>query len=71
MTHTWAMDDPAHFFTTVPDWSPPLQPLLAALPAPAIARARDGFVEAVQDLSRPTGGLETTALLALGRRAST
>ncbi len=71
VTHTWAIDDPAQFFTSLPDWSPPIQPVLAALPPAAIARVRDGFVEAVRDLSRLTGGLETTALLALGRRAST
>ncbi|HVS48912.1 MAG TPA: methyltransferase domain-containing protein [Candidatus Dormibacteraeota bacterium] len=71
VTYTWAIDDPAQFFTSLPDWSPPIQPVLAALPPAAIARVRDGFVEAVRDLSRLTGGLETTALLALGRRAST
>jgi SAM-dependent methyltransferase len=69
VTHTWAMDDPERFFASMPDWAPPLQPILAALPAPAVDRARAGFVEAVRDLARPTGGLETTALLALGRRA--
>jgi SAM-dependent methyltransferase len=71
VTHTWLMDDPARFFETLPDWAPPMQPVLAGLPAAAIGRARDGFVDAVRDLSRETGGLETTALLALGRRAST
>jgi len=71
LTHTWRMDDPARFFASVPDWAPPLQPVFAALPPPAIGRARDGFVEAIRDLSRQTGGLETTALLALGRRAPT
>jgi SAM-dependent methyltransferase len=70
VTHTWTMDDPAQFFHTFPDWAPPMQPVFAALPASAIDRARDGFVEAVRDLSRESGGLETTALLALGRRAS-
>jgi len=71
LTHTWRMDDPAQFFASVPDWAPPLQPVFAALPPPAVGRARDGFVEAIRDLSRQTGGLETTALLAVGRRAST
>jgi SAM-dependent methyltransferase len=71
VTHTWAIDYPEQFFTSLPDWSPPIQPVLAALPPMAIARVRDGFIEAVRDLSSMTGGLETTALLAVGRRPST
>jgi SAM-dependent methyltransferase len=71
VTHRWAMDDPAQFFSSMPDWSPPAQPLFTTLPARAIGRVRDAFVEAVQDLSSQTGGLETTALLAVGRRVST
>jgi SAM-dependent methyltransferase len=71
VTHTWVMQDPGAFFSSLPDWAPPMQHLFAKLPAAAISRAREGFVEAVRDLSRATGGLETTALLALGRRAAT
>jgi SAM-dependent methyltransferase len=71
LTHNWKMADPAEFFASLPDWSPPMQPVFAALPPQVLERARAGFVKAVGDLSRPTGGLETTAFLALGRRAST
>jgi SAM-dependent methyltransferase len=70
VVHTWVIDDAAKFFNSLPEWAPPMQPLFASLPPAAMGLVREGFVDAVRDLSRNTGGLETTALLALGRRAS-
>ena len=46
VTHHWKPPDPAlFFFRRLPDWTPPLRPLFASVPAEVIDRAAAGAAD--------------------------
>ncbi len=67
VTHHWKPPDPALFFRHLPDWTPPLRPLFASLPAEVIDRAAAAFGDVVGEHST-SGGMPQSALIGIGTR---
>jgi SAM-dependent methyltransferase len=67
VTHHRRMPDPASFFRQLPDWTPPLRPLFASLPAEAIDRAAAAFGDVVREHST-SEGMPQAALIGIGTR---
>ena len=68
VTHHWRPPDPALFFRRLPDWTPPLRPLFASLPAEVIDRAAAAFGDVVAQ--HPTSqGMPQPALIGIGARS--
>ena len=68
VTHDWMIPDPAALFRSLAQWSAPHKPLFRGLEPDAVARAAAAFAEIVTAMSRPSGGLRTTALFGHGIR---
>jgi hypothetical protein len=68
VTHHRKLPDPEWFFRRLPDWTPPLRPLFASLPAEVIGRAAAAFVDVVREHSTSEGMAEP-ALIGVGARA--
>lgn len=62
VTHHWTWADPEGFFTDLPAWSPPTQPLFAVLDESQVGACAAEFGRLVGD------GIDATALLAVGTR---
>jgi len=69
----WHFADPARFFLDMPGWSPPVQDLFDALPAPAVERAAVAFVDVVGEQGGGPGapGIPMAALIGVGTVAGT
>jgi len=67
VTHHCRLPDPALFFRRLPDWTPPLRPLSASLPAEAIGRAAAAFGDVVTEHST-SEGMPQLALIGVGTR---
>jgi len=68
VAHHAKLPDPESFFRGLPNWTPPLRPLFASLPAEVIDRAAAAFGDIVRE--HPTGeGMAEPALIAVGARA--
>ena len=67
-THHWKPPDPALFFRRLPDWTPPLRPLFASLPAEVIDSAAAAFSDVVGEYST-SGGMPQPALIGIGARS--
>jgi ubiquinone/menaquinone biosynthesis C-methylase UbiE len=65
--HHSPLPDPAWFFRHLPDWTPPLRPLFASLPAEAIDRAAAAFGDVVREHSTAEGTPQA-ALIGIGTR---
>ena len=70
VTHHSRLPDPGFFFRHLPDWTPPLRPLFASLPAEAIDRAAAAFGDVVREHST-SEGMPQAALIGIGTRADT
>jgi SAM-dependent methyltransferase len=68
VTHHWRPPDPALFFRRLPDWTPPLRPLFASLPAEVINRAAAAFGDVVGE-NAASGGIPQPALIGIGTRS--
>jgi SAM-dependent methyltransferase len=64
-SHPWQFDDARAFFRGLPDWSPPLKPLMSSLPAELVDAAADSFADAVAAVG--PDGMAAPAWLGLGR----
>ncbi|HVT77582.1 MAG TPA: methyltransferase domain-containing protein [Acidimicrobiales bacterium] len=62
--HHWDFTDPAAFFRTTRDWSPPLRMMLEALDEATYDLAAEAFAESVT----AAGGLDAMAPIAIGVR---
>jgi SAM-dependent methyltransferase len=67
VTHRRRLSGPASFFRHLPDWTPPLRPLFASLPAQAVDRAAAAFGDVVREHSG-SQGMPQAALIAIGAR---
>jgi SAM-dependent methyltransferase len=67
VTHHRRLSDPASFFRHLPDWTPPLRPLFASLPAQAIDHAAAAFADVVSEHSGRQG-MPQAALIGVGTR---
>ncbi len=67
VTHHSRLPDPASFFRHLPDWTPPLRPLFASLPAAAIDRAASAFSNVVREQSA-SQEMPQAALIGIGTR---
>lgn len=67
VTRTFDPPDALGFFRSLPTWSPPVKPLFAGLDDEMIGRCAAAFAEVV-DEARAAGGLDTDALIAIGRK---
>ena len=67
VTHQWRLPDPASFFRHLPDWTPPMRPLFASLPAEVIGRAAAAFGDVVGEHST-SEGMPQAALIGIGAR---
>ncbi len=65
VAHAWQFDDAREFFRRLPDWSPPMKPLLSSLPAELFTAAADCFADSVAALG--ADGLAALAWLGMGR----
>jgi len=68
VTHPWRWPDSADFFRRLPQWAPPVQPLFATLDDDTIDRAAAAFSDVVEEASDSAGGIDTDALIGIGRR---
>ena len=68
VTHDWVVPDPAALFRRIPQWAVPLQPVLDSLKPAQLDRAAAAFADVVAGMSKPSGGLRTTALFGHGIR---
>ncbi len=68
VTHHRKLPDPALFFCRLPDWTPPLRPMFASLPAEVIGRAAIAFGDVVREHST-SEAMPQGALIAVGARA--
>jgi len=66
--HRSKLPEPALFFRRLPDWTPPLRPLFASLPAEVIDRAAAAFSDVVKEYST-SEGMAQPALIGVGARA--
>jgi SAM-dependent methyltransferase len=67
VTHHRRLPDSASFFRHLPDWTPPLRPLFASLPAGAIDRAAAAFGDVVREHST-SQGMPQAAVIGVGTR---
>lgn len=65
VTHEWPIDDPAAFFTALPDWAVPIRGIFAPLGAAEIRAGAVAFAGLADRTGRRT--LRTTALFGHGR----
>jgi ubiquinone/menaquinone biosynthesis C-methylase UbiE len=67
VTHHSKLPDPELFFRRLPEWTPPLRPLFASLPAEVIGRAAAAFGDVVGEHST-SEGVAQPALIGVGAR---
>jgi ubiquinone/menaquinone biosynthesis C-methylase UbiE len=67
VTHYWKPAEPAGFFRRLPDWTPPLRPMFASLPAEAVDRAAAAFADVVSE-HMTIDGVPQNALVGIGTR---
>lgn len=67
VTDHWRLPDPGLFFRHLPDWTPPLRPLLTSLPPEAIDRAAAAFADVVREQST-SEGMPQAAVIGIGAR---
>jgi SAM-dependent methyltransferase len=68
VTRRWTWDDPAAFFRRMPSWSPPAQPLFAAMDDATIDAAAAAFVDVLAELDGPPNSADASALLGIGTK---
>jgi SAM-dependent methyltransferase len=64
VTHHWDFEDPAAFFRTTREWSPPLRMMVDSLDPATYDKAADAFADAIA----AAGGVDATAPIAIGVR---